>query len=50
VVEIGTGGDAGTSICFHRQGGSDFAAEALFEVLAQLFCQQGLPSRLTSSH
>ena len=47
VVEIANFVDAGTSIWLHRQVRSDFDAEALFEVVAQFFCQHGLPSMLT---
>ncbi len=47
VVEIANCVDAGTSIWLHREVGSDFDAEALFEVVAQFFCQHGLPARFT---
>ncbi len=47
VVEIANFVDAGTSIWLHRAVRSDFDAEALFEVVAQFFCQQGLPGMLT---
>jgi len=47
VVEVANFIDAGTSIWLHRQVGSDFDAEALFEVVAQFFCQHGLPGMLT---
>jgi hypothetical protein len=47
VVEIANFVDAGTSIWLHREVGSEFDAEALFEVVAQFFCQHGLPSMLT---
>jgi integrase-like protein len=47
VVEIANFIDAGTSIWLHREVRSDFDAEALFEVVAQFFCQYGLPSMLT---
>jgi len=47
VVEIANFVDAGTSIWLHREVGSDFDAEALFEVVAQFFCQHGLPGMLT---
>jgi hypothetical protein len=47
VVEIANFIDAGTSIWLHHQVRSDFDAEALFEVVAQFFCQHGLPSMLT---
>jgi len=47
VVEIANFIDAGTSIWLHREVRSDFDAEALFEVVAQFFCQHGLPSMLT---
>ncbi len=47
VVEIANFVDAGTSIWLHREVRSDFDAEALFEVVAQFFCQHGLPGMLT---
>jgi hypothetical protein len=47
VVEIANFVDAGTSIWLHRQVGAQFDAEALFEVVAQFFCQHGLPAMLT---
>jgi len=47
VVEIANFVDAGTSIWLHREVRSDFDAEALFEVVAQFFCQHGLPAMLT---
>jgi hypothetical protein len=47
VVEIANFVDAGTSIWLHRQVGAQFDAEALFEVVAQFFCQHGLPGMLT---
>jgi transcriptional regulator with XRE-family HTH domain len=47
VVEIANFVDAGTSIWLHREVRSDFDAEALFEVVAQFFCQYGLPAMLT---
>ncbi len=47
VVEIANFIDAGTSIWLHRQVGSDFDAEALFEVVAQFLCEHGLPHMLT---
>ncbi len=47
VVEIANFVDAGTSIWLHRAVRSDFDAEALFEVVAQFFSQQGLPGMLT---
>ncbi len=47
VVEIANFIDAGTSIWLQRQVRNDFDAEALFEVVAQFFCQHGLPSMLT---
>ena len=47
VVEIANFVDAGTSIWLHREARSDFDAEALFEVVAQFFCQHGLPARFT---
>jgi hypothetical protein len=47
VVEIANFVDAGTSIWLHRQVGAEFDAEALFEVVVQFLCQQGLPGMLT---
>ncbi len=47
VVEIANFVDAGTSIWLHREVRGDFDAEALFEVVAQFFCQHGLPHMLT---
>ncbi len=47
VVEIANFVDAGTSIWLHREVGGDFDAEALFEVVAQFFCQHGLPAMFT---
>ena len=47
VVEVANFVDAGTSIWLHREVRGDFDAEALFEVVAQLFCQLGLPGMLT---
>jgi transposase InsO family protein len=47
VVEIANFVDAGTSIWLQREVRSDFDAEALFEVVAQFFCQHGLPDMLT---
>jgi hypothetical protein len=47
VVEIANFVDAGTSIWLHREVGSDFDAEVLLAVVAQFFCQHGLPHRLT---
>jgi hypothetical protein len=47
VVEIANFVDAGTSIWLHRQVGAQFDAEAIFEVVAQFFCQHGLPAMLT---
>jgi transposase InsO family protein len=47
VVEIANFVDAGTSIWLHREVRGDFDAEALFEVVAQFFCQHGLPAMLT---
>jgi len=47
VVEVANFVDAGTSIWLHREVRSDFDAEALFEVVAQFFCQHGLPAMFT---
>jgi hypothetical protein len=47
VVEIANFVDAGTSIWLHREVRGDFDAEALFEVIVQFLCQQGLPKMLT---
>jgi transposase InsO family protein len=47
VVEIANFVDAGTSIWLHRQVGAQFDAEAILEVVAQFFCQHGLPGMLT---
>jgi hypothetical protein len=47
VVEIANFVDAGTSIWLHHQVGSDFDAEALFEVVVQFLHQHGLPGMLT---
>jgi hypothetical protein len=47
VVEVANFVDAGTSIWLHREVRSDFTAETLFEVVAQFFCQHGLPDMFT---
>ncbi len=47
VVEIANFVDAGTSIWLQQQVGAQFDAETLLEVIAQFFCEQGLPGMLT---
>jgi transposase InsO family protein len=47
VVEVANFIDAGTSIWLQREVRGDFDAETLFEVVAQFFCQHGLPGMLT---
>ncbi len=47
VVEMANFIDAGTSIWLQREVRGDFDAETLFEVVAQFFCQHGLPGMLT---
>jgi len=47
MVEVANFVDAGTSIWLHHQVRSDFAAEALLEVVVQFLRQHGLPGMLT---